>query len=51
MSQSNGNYAVNWPALLEQVTECDRRTLVIMIMEISQLLVAIEKRMKELALA
>ena len=51
MSQHNGNYVVNWQALLQHVAECDRRTLVSMIMEISQVLDAIEERMKELALA
>ena len=50
MQEPNGNYALNWQVLLEHVAECDRRALISMVMEISQVLEAIERRMKELAL-
>ena len=48
MPETNGNYGVNWQALLEHVARCDYQTLVSMALEISQVLEAIEKRMEEL---
>jgi hypothetical protein len=47
--EPNGTYTVNWQALRQHVTECDRHTLVSVAIEISKLLEAIEQRMNELA--
>lgn len=49
MLEPNGTYTVNWQALRQHVTECDRHTLVSVAIEISKLLEAIEQRMNELA--